>query len=62
VLEKSMVTQPRLVQGLIFVGVILMLAGFALLLMPWIIGVVPAYIFLGIGIIALVMAGCTARR
>jgi hypothetical protein len=57
-----MVTQPRLVQGLIFIGVILIIAGFTLMLMPWIIGVVPAYILLGIGIIALVLAGCSARR
>lgn len=57
-----MVTQPRLVQGLIFISVILIIAGFTLMLMPWIIGVVPAYILLGIGIIALVLAGCSARR
>ncbi len=57
-----MVGQPRLVQGLIFAGVILLITGFALLLLPWIIGVVPAYIFLGIGIIALFLAGCFARR
>lgn len=57
-----MVTQPRLVQGLIFAGVILLIAGFTLLLMPWIIGVIPAYILLTIGIIALFLAGCFVRR
>lgn len=61
-LGKGMVTQPRLVQGFIFVGVIMIITGFTLLLMPWIIGVVPAYILLGVGVIALVFAGCSARR
>jgi hypothetical protein len=57
-----MLSQPRLVLVLIFLGVILLFTGFALLLMPWLLGVLPAYFILAIGIIALILAGCLARK
>ncbi|MFW9985966.1 MAG: hypothetical protein ACFFDJ_05350 [Candidatus Odinarchaeota archaeon] len=57
-----MLSQPRSVLILIFLGVILLLTGFTLLLMPWILGVVPAYFILAIGIITLILAGCLTRK
>lgn len=56
-----MFSQPRSVIILIFIGIVFLIAGFVLILMP-IFSVVPAYFLLAIGVISLILAGCFARK
>ncbi len=59
-----MLSQPRSVIILIFMGIVFMVAGFALLLIP-LLGsqsYVASIVLLAIGVLALIFAGCLSRR
>jgi len=59
-----MLSQPLSVIILIFVGIVFMLAGFALFLIPLLgaLSSLAAIFLLAVGILALILAGCLSRR
>ncbi len=60
----KMFSQPRYVIILIFLGIVFMIAGFGLLIIP-LLGAqsyVASIFLLVVGIIALIIAGCLSRR
>ncbi|MFW9831354.1 MAG: hypothetical protein ACFFD8_06225 [Candidatus Thorarchaeota archaeon] len=56
-----MLSQPRYVILMIFLGIVLLIAGFTLLVIP-VFGAVSAYFLLALGVILLILAGCLSRR
>jgi hypothetical protein len=59
-----MSSQPRFVIVLIFLGIVFMVAGFGLLLIPLLgaLSYMASIFLLAVGVVVLILAGCLSRR